>query len=276
MFEQKSLYSSPLGRSVTLHIFVPDDCCDAAPCPVLYLHDGDIYYEDSPQPNRLGSLRFREYYEAYRQFLPRVIIVGIEPPSDRRARTAELSPYTKSFDPQGADFDAFVCGKGKTLAAWIIHDLKPFIDGIYPTFSDPYHTAIGGFSSGALNAMYCAMTHSDVFGRLLMQSPAFHLWLDELLETMRTADLRSLYSCYMDIGTNDFTRMTTKKESLAAACEIRTQMLAHGLASERLRFFAIPDGRHSPASWRLTFPDALRWTFRDMSDSECRLRSLSR
>lgn len=264
MFERKSLYSSQLGRSVTLHIFVPDDCCAAAPCPVLYLHDGDLYYEVSPQPHRLGSLHFREYYEAYRKFLPRVIIVGIEPPPDHRARTAELSPYTKSFDPKGADFDALVCGKGKLLAAWLFHDLKPFIDAAYPTLPAPCHTAIGGFSSGALNAMYCAMAHGDVFGRLLMQSPAFHLWLDKLLETMQTADLRSLRSCYMDVGTNDFTRMTTKEESLSAARELYAQMLAHGMAPERLRFFVVPDGQHSPASWRWTFPDALRWTFRDM------------
>lgn len=264
MFERKSLYSSQLGRSVTLHIFVPDDCCAAAPCPVLYLHDGDLYYEDSPQPHRLGGLHFREYYEAYRQFLPRVIIVGIEPPSDRRARTAELSPYTKAFDPHGADFDTLVCGKGKALAEWIVHDLKPFVDTVYPTLSHPYHTSVGGFSSGALNAMYCVMAHSNVFGRLLMQSPAFHLWLEELLEAMQAADLRSLYACYMDISTNDFTRMTTREESLSAAHEIGTQMLAHGLASERFRFFVIPNGQHSPVSWRWTFPDALRWTFREM------------
>ena len=73
---------------------------------------------------------------------------------------------------------------------------------------------------------------------------------------MQTADLRSLRSCYMDVGTNDFTRTTTKDESLSAARELYTQMLAHGMDSERLRFFVVPDGQHSPASWR--------WTFRDM------------
>ncbi len=97
-----------------------------------------------------------------------------------------------------------------------------------------------------------------------MQSPAFHLWLDRLTETMRSADLRSLCSCYMDIGTNDFTRMTTKEESLSAAQEMCAQLLAHGMTPERFRFFVVPDGQHTPASWRRNFPDALRWVFRDM------------
>ena len=256
MFEQSSLYSAQLGREVALDVFLPDDCRAGAPCPVLYLHDGGIYYED--------GLHFREYYEAYRRFLPRAIIVGIEPPADRRARTEELSPYTKTFDPHGADFAPLVRGKGEELAAWIIRELKPHIDARYPTLPEREHTAIGGFSSGALNAMYCAMAHGDVFGRLLMQSPAFHLWLDELTETMRSADLRSLRSCYMDIGTNDFTRMTTKEESLSAAREMCAQLLAHGMTPERFRFFVVPDGQHTPASWRWNFPDALRWVFQDI------------
>ena len=254
MFEQSSLYSAQLGREVALDVFLPDDCRADAPCPVLYLHDGGIYYED--------GLHFRDYYAAYRAYLPRAIIVGIEPPAARRARTEELSPYTKSFDPHGADFDTLVRGKGALLAEWIVRDLKPYIDANYPTLPDREHTAVGGFSSGALNAAYCAMTHGGTFSRLLLQSPAFHLWLDELRQTARTTDLSALLSCYLEVGTNDVTRMTTAPEALAAARELHALLLARGVQPDRLRFFTVPGGAHSPASWRWTFPDALRWTFR--------------
>lgn len=111
--------------------------------------------------------------------------------------------------------------------------------------------------------MYCVMTYGDIFGRLMMHSPAFHLWIDRLEESLRSADFRSLLSCYMDVGTNDFTRMSTKDEMLSSAYWMREQMLSHGMAADRLRFFVIPNGQHSPATWRWTFPDALRWIFKE-------------
>ena len=40
-------------------------------------------------------------------------------------------------------------------------------------------------------------------------------------------------------------------------------MLSYGLAADRLRFFVVPGGQHSLATWRWMFPDALRRTFRD-------------
>lgn len=263
MFEKNTLYSPQLGRSVKLHIFVPDDCCVATPCPVLYLNDGELYYGKSSCANEPDGICFGEYYQTYHEYLPRVLIVGIEPPPERWARTAELVPYTKAFDTHGIDFAPVVHGKGRELSEWIIHDLKPFIDKTYATLPDQQHTAIGGFSSGALNAMYCVMTYGDIFGRLMMHSPAFHLWIDRLEESLRSADFRSLLSCYMDVGTNDFTRMSTKDEMLSSAYWMREQMLSHGMAADRLRFFVIPNGQHSPATWRWTFPDALRWIFKE-------------
>lgn len=263
MFEKKTLYSPQLGRSVNLYIFVPDDCCATSPCPVLYLNDGELYYGKSSCANESGSICFGEYYRTYHQYLPRILIVGIEPPLGRRARTAELSPYTKAFDTHGADFDLIVHGRGKELAEWIVCNLKPFVDRTYATLRDQQYTAIGGFSSGALNAMYCVMAYGNIFGRLMMHSPAFNLWTDKLEESLRSANFQSLLSCYMDVGTNDFTRMTTKEEMLSSAYWMRSQMISHGMVAGRLRFFVIPDGQHSPATWRWTFPDALRWIFKD-------------
>lgn len=261
MLERRKLHSDTLGRDVPLHIFVPDD--SMIPCPVLYLHDGDVFYEPPDGKLNTGSLYFGEYYEAYRDFLPRLIIVGIEPPHDRWARTAELSPYTKFFAPHGVDFEPVVHGRGKVLAAWMVNELKPYIDANYPTLPSREYTAVGGFSSGALNAAYCAMAYNDVFGRLLLHGPAFNLWLDHLLETAASSDFCTLRYCYMDIGTNDFTRMSSQRDTMAAALQMRDVMLARGLMPERLRFFAIPDGRHELSTWRWTFPDALRWIFQD-------------
>ena len=258
MFTKKTLYSPQLERDVRLYIFKPDG---DDPCPVLYLHEGGLYYYGGYPGKNGESLRFGDYYAEHSDTLPRVLIVGIEPPADRRARTAELTPFTKDFETHGADFAGHIDGKGKGLAEWIANDLKTFIDGSFPTLPDRANTAVGGFSSGALNAFYCAMTYPGVFGRLQMQSPAFNLWLDELHGEVAKCDFSGLLSCCVQVGTDDFTRMTTKEESLYAAREMYSQMLEHGLSPERGQFTVVPDGRHEPESWRKTFPDVLTWTF---------------
>ena len=261
MFNKITLYSPQLGREVGLHIFRPDT---DGPFPVLYLHEGGLYYNGG-YPGRDGqSLNFCEYYAEHADTLPGVIIVGIEPPPNRRARTAELTPFTKDFETHGADFDEHIDGRGRLLAEWIVNDLRNYINGSFPTISDREHTAIGGFSSGALNAMYCAMTYPEVFGRLQMQSPAFNLWLDELREMASHRDFSALLSWYISVGTEDSTRMTTAEQALYAARRMYSVMLEHGLQPGRGTFEIVPGGRHEPEHWRKKFPEALCRTFCDM------------
>lgn len=260
MLIKETLEAPELNRSVNLHIHIPNGCDANNPCPVLYFHDGDCVFEENPSRG-IGSLHYNEYYKDYSQFLPKVIIVGIEPPVGRWERTAELSPYTKSFETHGADFEPTVHGKGKQLIKWIVNELKPWIDARYPVLPDQRNTAIGGMSSGALNATYAAMMYPDVFGRLLLHGPAYNLWLDKLLETAENADFSNLHRCYMDIGTNDFTRMSEKEKTMFCALRMKEEMIKKGMTPNNLKFFTIPNGEHSAETWRWTFPDAIRWVF---------------
>lgn len=264
MFATNSLFSKQLNRMVNLNIHIPEGCDVEHPCPVLYMHDGDRIFEDNSARIPPESLHYKEYYQAYSKFLPEVIIIGIDPPLGRWERTAELSPYTKAFDPKGADFEPVVHGKGDLLLSWLVEDLKPWVDENYPTIPGQEYTAIGGSSSGALNAMYAEMRYPNVFGRLLMHGPAFNLWMDKLLETAQTASFLQLKYCYMDIGTEDSTRMSKQEDTMASALRMRDELLSRGMDQDHFRFFIIPNGRHTNYTWRWTFPDALRWVFQDL------------
>ena len=259
MLEQRSMASESLGREIVLRIHTPTQ---GAPCrrfPVLYMYDGDVVFREGP-----AGFDFASYYQDYCDYLPQVIIVGIEPPKDRRRRTAEFSPYTKAFETHGADFEPLVVGRGELLLDFVIQELMPWVNETYPTLSDRNHTAIGGMSSGALNATYAILRHGDVFSRALLHSPAYNLWLPELLRTAQGAGLKELLYCYMDIGTEDATRMSAKEQTMRSALRMREELLLRGLDESRFRFFIIPGGKHTPATWRWTFPDALRWIFRDI------------
>ena len=256
--KQYTLTSTNLNRNVSLRIHVPEQRNLSQRFPVLYMYDGDVLFRDGP-----AGFAFEEYSRAYSDFLPQVILVGIVPPQDRWQRTAEFSPYTKAFETHGADFEPLVHGRGELLLDFVVQELKPWIDQTWPTIPGREATAIGGMSSGALNATFAAMRRTDVFSRVLLHSPAYHLWLPELLRTAQEAKLDSLLYCYMDIGTEDATRMSAKEQTMQAAIRMRDEMLLRGLEESRLRFFVIPDGKHTPAAWRWTFPDALRWIYQD-------------
>jgi len=255
MVTRHSLPSPQLGREISFQIYQPERGAER-PLPVLYFYDGDVVFRAGPAGFDLPA-----YDAAHPGYLPEVLVVGIEPPKDRWRRTAEFAPYTKAFDTHGADFEPLVHGRGEALLRWVLDDLKPWVDGHYPT--DAADTALGGMSSGALNAMYGAMRHGGVFRRLLLHGPAFNLWLPELLKTAEQASFDRLRYCYMDIGTEDATRMSAKADTMRSALRMRDELLARGMDSERLKFHVIPDGTHSPATWRTTFPDALRWIYQD-------------
>ena len=255
MLTQYSLPSAQLGREITFYVYQPEGRGEQ-PLGVLYMYDGGVVFREGPFGFDLPG-----YETAHPGVLPEALIVGVEPPENRWQRTAEFAPYTKAFDTHGADFEPVVHGRGEELLRWLIEDLKPWMDSNYPT--KPEDTALGGMSSGALNALYGVMRYPKVFRRLLLHGPAFNLWLPELLETARQTSFRELRSCYMDIGTEDATRMSAKEDTMRSALRMRDELLARGLDETRLKFHMIPGGKHSPATWRETFPEALRWIFRN-------------
>lgn len=270
MREKRQLYCSSLDRMVDLHIILPESAGNPnRRCPVLYFYDGDRIWDDPkvPGPSALsGSFCFREYSRAFGAFLPPVILVGIAPPPDMLARTAEYSPYTKRFEvPQGVRFAPLVEGRGKELGAWVVSELKPFIDAQYPTLSDADCTAIGGLSTSGVNALYMISAYPDVFHRFLIHAPALHLWMDRVLETVRPAAYSHVRRGYFDIGTDDATRMVQNGLAYEDLKTVIALMKQNGLSPDALRFFEIYRGTHECASWALTFPDALRWVFGDFA-----------
>ena len=75
--------------------------------------------------------------------------------------------------------------------------------------------------------------------------------------------LRASEIHYMDTGTNEYGRMTTKEEFLKGAQELYQNYLKHGVEPERIQYNIYPEAVHSQKEWRVRFPDAVRWIFQD-------------
>ncbi|MBQ1468789.1 MAG: alpha/beta hydrolase [Solobacterium sp.] len=252
-------------RPVLVRIMVPEGYENSDKrYPVLYVSDGQDLYRDDQTYRGAESLRLEQYMDDYGKFMPQVIYVAISAPFDPAERTAEYSPYTKDFDvPPEKKFEPHIDGLGKEYLQWMVTDLKNYVDATYRTLPDPDNTAYAGYSTGGLSAVYAAVSHPETFHRIIAMSSAVCIWLDKLQESLDTGSYSHLKYLYMDVGTNEFGRMTTKEEFLDGANMMYENYLKHGVPAEIIKYNIYPDAMHNQREWRYRFPDAVRWIFQD-------------
>lgn len=252
-----------LDRKVKIRVFVPDGYESSEKrYPVLYINDGQDVFKDSDAFWGAESLRFEQYYKDYGKFMPDVILVAIEAPEDHATRTAQYSPFVKDFIvPEGKKFESHIEGKGIEYLNWMTTDLKRQIDHSYRTLQDADNTGICGYSTGGLNSVYAIMAYPDVFHRAIIMSAAVRIWIDKLEQILQEGSYHHIKKIYIDTGTNEFGRMTTKEEFLEGAATMYSYFKKAGLKEDVLKYNVYTDAIHNQREWRIRFPDAVRWLF---------------
>lgn len=261
--EEMEVQITPLERDTKVRIMLPEGYeSQNKRYPVLYINDGQDVFRDDQTYGDNQSLRYEEYYRDYKKFLPDIILVAICAPKDSAIRTRQYSPFTKSFEvPEGKSFEPIIKGEGILYLNWMTTELKSIIDEKYRTYPDPDNTAICGYSTGGLNSVYALLKYSHVFHRGIVISAAVAIWMDCLEESLETGDYQNLQRVYLDTGTNEFGRMSTKKDFLRGTETIYQYFKNNGLTPEKLKYKVFPDATHSQKDWSLRFPDAIRWIF---------------
>jgi predicted alpha/beta superfamily hydrolase len=255
-----------LNRLTKIHVMVPNKYeLTKKRYPVLYINDGqDVFYDEEAFGNA-ESLRFAQYYKDYAKYLPEIILVAIEAPKDSAMRTAQYSPYTKDFNvPKGKRFESHIEGKGKEYLNWLTTDLKKEIDNRYRTMPERDYTGICGYSTGSLNSIYAVLHYPQVFSRLIAMSSAVCIWMDCLEKTLKSSNYSHLKYVYLDVGTNEFGRMTTKEEFMQGSKIIYNYFTDNGVGRDKLKFNIYDGATHDQKHWRTRFPDAIRWIYRDL------------
>jgi predicted alpha/beta superfamily hydrolase len=179
--------SSALGYERDLIVWLPPGYENEAKrrYPVLYVHDGQNLFDPATafagvawQLDETAAALVRA------EKIEPMIIVGI---ANTMARLEEYTPK-----------------RGRKYAAFLIDELKPFIDRTYRTLPDRQHTGVLGSSLGGLISLYLVWWHPETFSMAGCLSGS---WMWDNTASLRMAASEKpptpLLRIYLDHGSED-------------------------------------------------------------------------
>lgn len=214
--------------------------------PVLYLHDGQNLFDEVT--TAFGTeWAIDESMEMLQDSGHRpAIIVGID-----NGGTSRIDEYTPWSHPQ------YGGGAGEAYMDWLVHDLKPFIDGYFRTRSGREATGLMGSSLGGLITLYGGLQYPATFSKLGVFSPSFW-YADSCYMHASTQGHQAPMRVYLLAGGQESSAMVP--DMLA----MRDTLLANGFTAPELRTVVKSDGQHSEWFWAREFPEAYKWLFADL------------
>ncbi|MDQ3624910.1 MAG: alpha/beta hydrolase-fold protein [Verrucomicrobiota bacterium] len=248
------LYAEQLDQTRRVCVWLPPGYMQSQDSrhPVLYLLDG----QDTLQA--LGA-RDHETIAAdawvramsSRGLIPELILVAVFHREDFGQRDVELSPQCD----------------GPKLAAFLVHDLKPFIDFTFcrdRVLAEPANTAVLGFSLGASLALFMALRHPHAFGKFACLSTAFEdLSVDppeacEIIERIRAdQSFRPNRKIYFDYGSFGDDRIAEAYQQVLDAV-----LLEKGFVEDRdFKVIRAEGTDHALAAWRARLGAPLQFLF---------------
>lgn len=211
--------------------------------PVLYMHDGQNLFDQITSFS--GEWGVDEAFDsAAVHNLTDCIVVGIDNGGD--ARIAEYTPWPHH---------KYGGGLGAKYMAFVAETLKPYIDTVFRTRSEARFTMLGGSSLGAHISLYGGLVYPNVFGKLLLFSPAF--WINpEMYRMIDTINVDTKPVIYMMGSSNEGLLMVKDME------HVNTLLLEKGWKTDvNLKLIVRSYGEHKEWFWRREFPEAMRWLF---------------
>ncbi len=250
-----------LNLEVTVEVMLPDGYYDSDErYPVLYINDGQYIFRDNDELEEKISLGYEMYYKDYKEFLSNLILVAIHAPVDRQRRTKLYTPYEKVFESnleKGAE--TYIKGEGVDYLNWMATTLREHINKEYRTLTEPQYTGIFGFSTGALSAIYALLNYPHCFFRAIAMSTAAQIWWDKLSSTLENSDCSHVERLYIDVGTDEYGRISTKEDFLLGTQNIYNYFLEKGVDEAKIQYTIHQDLQHKNSHWRLRLPDSIRW-----------------
>jgi predicted alpha/beta superfamily hydrolase len=188
--------------------------------PVLYMHDGtNLFFGDEAFGG--NEWRVDENVELLHNMnlIDKVIVVGIYA-KDR------MFEYTKpGYEKYGA---------------FMVNELKPYIDNRLRTLTDAKNTAVMGSSLGGVVSFFLGFQYPEVFGKAACLSSTFG-YRDDLMERV-AAEPKKSTRFYIDSGWPE-----DNYENTAA---MRDQLQASGYEyGKDFLHFAFPGDLHNEMSW---------------------------
>lgn len=211
--------------------------------PVLYMHDGQNIFRpggafgcwgvDSTMDREISQGRVRE-----------TIVVGV---LDVGNRLSEYCPPGDSVS-NGTVYP----GNADQYANFLIHNVRPQVDGNYRTLNDPANTLTMGSSMGGLVSAYLGL-ETNVFGKVGPMSPSF--WTAPKFVGRIESNAMPLVRFYIDWGTGN------EANSMWLPCWGVISSLGrkgYTRGSDLLPVVGCGED-HNEAAWSNRFPGAVRF-----------------
>lgn len=242
-----------LGRTRRVWVYLPPGYATSnARYRVLYMHDGQNVFDSATAfagewgvDETLDSLQARG--------AGGTIVVAVDHGGDQH-RLDEYDPWKNPNAKLGG-------GEGDAYVEFLVHTLKPYVDGHYRTRRDRRSTGIAGSSMGGLISLYAALKYPDVFGAAGVFSCACWIARPHIVDYVRSrARERPAPRLYFVVGgleTPDG-EMVRDQADVVAALEGASFPVATSV-----RDVVVRDGRHAEWFWRREFPAAYLWMFPD-------------
>jgi predicted alpha/beta superfamily hydrolase len=139
-------------------------------------------------------------------------------------------------------------------------EVRSLVAAKYRVKSGPANTAIGGFSYGGVAALYAAMNHPGIYGRLLLESTP--LWIGEDLRLIDDAGKVKKWPSriYIGLGSVESPEAAVNDKGRALHDQLMKYLTSSG--SKPKVTLRVEDGaKHEPRFWAQRFPDALKVLF---------------
>ena len=256
-----SLDSRIFGNTRTVRVLLPEGY--DAPSnqdrryPVLYMLDGQNLFDAC-----LSDVSHREWeadetvYRLARQGrIPPIIVVGVDHAGKGRAH--EYLPYTDFVDQPEAPEPA-----GRSLPGFLTDEVMPLVDGLYRTLRGHPNTGLGGSSYGGAAVLYALMARPGHFGYGLIESPALHVGMGQLVR-----DTRPLVALprrvFIGFGGREVPLPEHNARLLGLVRRVEANFREAGYDDSGIRVVVEPEAGHNEDAWAARLPGALEFLFGD-------------
>ncbi|GIP31904.1 alpha/beta hydrolase [Paenibacillus sp. J2TS4] len=249
----ENFYSASFDNCRDLFIYLPPSYRQDTTrrYPVLYMHDGQNIFH--PAFNGY-SWNVHETVDRLIDLgrMAEIIVVGIANMGMERA-----DEFT--HDLEGVQFRSDkvqIQPKGHLYEAFVIEEVKAYIDAVFRTSSGPEHTALMGSSRGGQVTYHMGFLRPDIFGKLAIISPYFYC-VDpahgtEAPQLHVFRQKQPLSSIWIDLGGREGTLVMEKHVRGVAE-----QLLELGYTADgELAYYCDPEAGHVEKDWaaRLASP----------------------
>ena len=241
------------GANRPLHIYLPPNYSGSRErYPVMYFFDGhNLFFDsDATYGKSWGLLEFLEGWPKD------MIVVGMECSHAGQERLSEYLPYPAD---SGSMFSQFA-PQGEQTMAWILGEVKPYIDREYRTIPFRECTGIAGSSMGGLMALHAAARYNRWFSKAGCVSSAIGFCTGPLMSVLRSSSISPDTRVYLSWGTREAWGIQDPEQedrsSRTYFCNRQAgSVFARAGAAVRLRCQV--GGGHREADWEKLVPEMM-------------------